>query len=167
MPRIHLIIGPVGSGKSTLARKLSREHGAVRLILDEWMAVLFGDDERPADGRIEWYVARTARCLELIWRLTEELMAVGTSVVLEVGLIQRAAREAFYSRIDAMAYEHTIYVVDADRDVRRARVMRRNAERGETFSVAVPLEFFELASDLWERPDDVEGTGRELRFIET
>lgn len=52
MARLHLIVGPVGAGKSTFGRKLSRDVGAVRLTLDEWMATLFGDDERPAEQRI-------------------------------------------------------------------------------------------------------------------
>jgi predicted kinase len=167
VPSIHLIIGPVGSGKSTFAHKLGDRTHAVRLTLDEWMAVLYADDERPVEARIEWFVERTERCLDLIWRLTERLLLVGTSVVLEVGLIQREARQRFYSRIDEMAYDHIVYVVDADRDIRRERVLNRNKEQGETFSVDVPLDFFEFASDLWEAPDDSETSGREFRFVPT
>lgn len=167
MSQIHLVIGPVGAGKSTFARALSQEKRAVRLTLDEWMAVLFGADPRPAEGRIQWYVERTERCLELIWRQTKALIDVGTPVVLEAGLIQSQARASFYAKLDEMAYEHVVYVLDADRDVRRARVLRRNEERGEAFSVEVPPEFFELASDLWEPPDALEQTDREFRFIAT
>jgi predicted kinase len=167
VPQVHLVVGPVGSGKSTLVRRLAEEHGAVRLVLDEWMAALFGADQRPVEGRIQWYIERTERCLGLIWGMTEQLLAVGTSVVLEVGLIQREARARFYAKLDEQAYEHVVYVVDADRDVRRARVMRRNQERGETFSMEVPLEFFELASDLWQPPDEVERLDREVRLIRT
>lgn len=165
MSHLHLIIGPVGSGKSTFGIELSQRRGAVRLTLDEWMASLYGDDERPAEGRLQWYIERTERCLDLIWRLTERLMAAGAEVVLEIGLIQRQARQDFYSRIDGEAYEHTVYVVDADRDVRRQRVLARNQERGETFHVEVPLEFFELASDRWEPPEEDEMFDREVRFI--
>lgn len=167
MPQLTLVIGPVGAGKSTFARKLSDEHRAVHLDLDRWMAVLFGADERPAEGRIAWYMERTERCLELIWQLTEQLLAVGTPVVLEVGLIQREPRHGFYSKIDARAYDHVIYVLDADRDVRRERVLERNRRRDETFSVEVPLAFFELASDLWQPPDELERADREFRFIDT
>jgi len=162
MAKLHLIIGPVGSGKSTLAMKLSETNSAVRLVLDEWMAVLFGDDERPAEDRIEWYVARTQRCLEQIWQVTQDLMRVGTSVVLEVGLIQSDPRRQFYDLIDDAGFDHTVYVVDAARDVRRERVLRRNVDRGETFSVEVPPEFFELASDLWEPPSETERSSRNL-----
>jgi hypothetical protein len=43
--------------------------------------------------------------------------------------------------------------------------MRRNVEQGETFSMVVPPEFFELASDLWEVPDEAEREGRTVRFV--
>jgi predicted kinase len=163
--RLHLIIGPVGAGKSTFGNKLSRGIGAVRLTLDEWMARLFGDDERPAEGRVTWYMERTARCIEQIWSLTEQLMEIDVPVVLEIGLIQRSARQEFYARIDAAELDHSVYVVDADRDVRRQRVIQRNQEKGATFSMEVPPDFFELASDLWEPPDIDECSERDVRFM--
>lgn len=164
---IHLVIGPVGAGKSTFARQLSEEQRAVRLTLDEWMAVLFGADERPVEGRIHWYIERTERCQELIWRQTKQLLEVGTPVVLEIGLIQREARARFYGKLDEMAYRHVVYVLDAEREVRRERVLRRNRERGATFSMEVPEEFFDLASDRWEPPDELEQADREMRMMHT
>ncbi len=164
MAKLHLIIGPVGAGKSTFARQLCREHRAARLVLDEWMATLFGDDERPANGRLEWYVERTERCLEQIWKLTENLVDLGIHVVLEVGLIRRQERERFYARVDDAGFGLTVYVLDAPRELRRERVLRRNRERGETFSMEVPPAFFELASDLWEPPAEDERRERDVRF---
>jgi predicted kinase len=166
MAHLHVIIGPVGAGKSTFARKLCREYRAVRLTLDEWMAVLFGKDERPAVGRIEWYIERRDRCLELIWKLADEMVRVGTNVVLEIGLIQRTERADFYARVDRAGHGLTVYVLDAPRDVRWARVAQRNRERGETFSVEVPAHIFELASDLWDPPDEDECRERCVRFLE-
>lgn len=167
MSQIHLVVGPVGAGKSTYTRKLCNEHQAVRLTLDEWMATLFGEDQRPAERRIEWYLARTERCLSLIWQLTKQLIAVGSVVVLEPGLIRREARHRFYAQIDDLGCTHAVHVVEAERDVRRRRVIERNRERGETFSMEVPPEFFEFASDLWEPPDERETAEREFRHIKT
>lgn len=163
--RVHLVIGPVGAGKSTYARALCREHRAVRLTLDEWMTVLFRPD-RPADGVMPWYVERADRCVEQIWRVTRSALDAGTDVVLEIGLIRRGDRDAFYARVDAAGVPLTVHVLDAPRDVRRDRVARRNAERADTFSMEVPPHVFELASDLWEAPDDDERADRELRWIE-
>jgi|AntRauTorcE11898_2_1112593.scaffolds.fasta_scaffold08009_4 deoxyadenosine/deoxycytidine kinase len=88
-------------------------------------------------------------------------------IVLEVGLIEKEPRQAFYSRIDEQAWPHTVYVIDADRDVRRQRVMDRNRDRGETFHVEVPLEFFEFASDRWQPPGEDEQADRDMLFITT
>lgn len=166
MAHLHLIIGPVGSGKSTFARELCKQHNAVRLTLDEWMVTLFRDDPRPEKGRAEWYMERTERCLEQIWRVTDNLVEVGTNVVLELGLIRRSARQTFYNRVDASAYDLTVYVLDADREVRRARVEKRNQEKGDTFFMEVPPDIFELASDLWQPPKPDECKDRDIRFVE-
>lgn len=165
MAHVHLVIGPVGAGKSTFAHTLALEHHAVRLTLDAWMAVLFGDDERPPTDVISWYLERRDRCLAQIYALTRSLIDVGTNVVLEIGMIQRREREAFYARVEDEGYALTVYVLDAPREVRRERVARRNVERGETFSTFVPPQFFELASDMWEPPDDEEQSERDFRIL--
>jgi predicted kinase len=163
---LHLIIGPVGSGKSTFALQLAREHAAVRLNLDEWMAELFSPD-RPDAGVMEWYVERTGRCIELIWKLATRMIEVGTNVILEIGLIQRRDRKRLYRRVDDAGYNLKIYVLDASRDVRRERVEQRNRAKGSTFSMIVPPHIFDLASDMWEPPDEAERSQRDMRFIRT
>jgi predicted kinase len=162
--RIHLVIGPVGAGKSTFVRRLCAEHRAVAFDLDEWMARLFSAD-RPAEGVMAWYVARTERCIAQIWSVAQRVIATGTDVVLEIGLILRRDRESLYARIDAGAHELVVYVLDAPREVRRSRVEGRNRERGETFSMHVPPEIFELASDMWEAPTADECEDRDVRFV--
>ena len=164
--RVHLIVGPVGAGKSTFAKALARESRAVRLTLDEWMTQLFRPD-RPAEGVIEWYRERARRLVEQIWRVAQEVAGTGTDVILEIGLLQRHERVAFYERVDQAGLELTVNVVDATRELRRARVMARNQERGDTFSVVVPLEFFELASDLWEPLTPTEIEGYHVRLFRT
>jgi hypothetical protein len=57
-------------------------------------------------------------------------------------------------------------VLDAPIDVRRERVRRRNTEKGATFSMVVPDHVFEMASNLWEVPDEIECEEFEVQFIE-
>ncbi len=166
MAKLHLVIGPVGAGKSTFALQLAREHAALRLNLDEWMADLFSPD-RPEVGVMPWYVERTARCIDLIWKLAARLVEAGSNVVLEIGLIQRRERERLYRRVDAAGYTLVMHVLDAPREVRRERVEQRNRGQGETFTMVVPPHIFELASDMWEAPDEAECQGRSVRFIDT
>jgi hypothetical protein len=60
-----------------------------------------------------------------------------------------------------------VHVVDAAREVRRARVSKRNEEKGATFAMVVPPAIFELASDRWEPPNADECAERDVRFIRT
>ncbi len=162
---LHLLLGPVGAGKSTYAIELAQKNKAIRLTLDEWMTTLFQPD-RPEDApiktRLEWYQARVHRCMEQIWRLATESLTRGHDVILEVGLVRAADRAAFYQRADSAHIPMQIYLLDAPRNVRRARVEQRNVQRGDTFSMEVPVEFFELASDLWEPPNEDEKTVRRM-----
>lgn len=160
---IHLIEGPVGAGKSTLALAVARKHEAPRFNLDEWFSVLFSPD-RPATDIWAWYAERKQRCIEMIWRQACESLDAGRHVVLELGLIQCAARAAFYSRVDGAGYDLAVYVVDAPKEVRRERVRRRNLERGRTFSMEVDDAIFERASELWEPPDEQESRERGITF---
>lgn len=166
IPKIHLIEGPVGAGKSTYARELSQRLGAPWLCLDEWIARLFLPD-RPPGADVGWYLDRKARCEGLIWRVATEILTSGNDVVLELGLVQRADRHAFYDRADEAGFGVCVYVVDAPVAVRRERVQRRNLERGDTFSVEITDEMFERASRWWEPLDDKEYTARIVVDINT
>lgn len=165
-PQAHLILGPVGAGKSTYALALSRDRGAVRFALDDWMTGLFSPD-RPDTGVIEWYAERAARCVDRIWSVATSALDLGKDVVLELGLVRRAERAEFFARVDAAGFGLVIHLLDAARDVRRERVLRRNRERGATFSIVVPPAIFELASDLWEPPSDAELEGRSVLRVLT
>lgn len=162
--RLHLVIGPVGAGKSTFATALARERGAVRLTLDEWMTALFRSD-RPESGVVAWYVERAARCVGQIASVADAVLDAGRDVVLEIGLLKRQERSAFYGRVAGRAL--TVYVLDAARAVRRERVAERNRSGGPTFSMVVPPDVFELASDLWEAPEADECEGRDVQFLRT
>jgi predicted kinase len=153
--RAHLLLGPVGAGKSTRGLELAREHRAVRLTLDEWMATLFRPD-RPDEGVVPWYVERAARAVDQIWAVARDITAVGADVVLELGLLRRSERQRFFAQVRAAEVPLRIHVVDAPRDVRRERVEARNRLGGPTFTGVVPLAWFELASDFWEplTPDE-------------
>lgn len=152
---LHLLVGPVGAGKSTYARRRAVETGGVFLDLDTWMVRLFGGDPRPAENVLAWYLERRDRCRELLWDVTLDVLRGGTDVLLEAGLVSAVDREAFYRRARAEDLRTIVYLVDAPRDVRRERVLRRNQAPTE-FTQIVPLAFFERASDAWEAPSDAE-----------
>ena len=114
---------------------------------------------------MQWYVERKHRCIEQIWNLTCDLIDTGTNAILELGLVQSQDREDLYSRVDSSGYELKVYVLEASEDVRRQRVRDRNETKGETFKMEVPDEIFELASSMWQAPDDAECSERDIQFV--
>src|SRR5436305_13737793 len=89
---LHVIFGPCGAGKTTYAHALARREGAVPFILDEWGARLFGPDVR---GSVDpaWMLERLARCAALIRSTAVAVLAAGSSVILDMGLMRRADRD--------------------------------------------------------------------------
>jgi predicted kinase len=165
MGEIILVEGPVGAGKSSYAAALMAHQRALHFNLDDWFVTLFSPD-RPEDGRLAWYSERKRRCIEQIWKVAAAALN-GTDVILELGLLTRAEREAFYQRVDNAGLRLSVRVLLARREVRRERVRRRNREQGVTFRMEVPDSFFEMASDRWEEPDPIEMKERQITIIDT
>jgi predicted kinase len=158
---LHLIFGPCGAGKTTYAHALARRENAVAFVLDEWGARLFGPDVHgPLD--FGWMLERLGRCNALIWSTATAVLAAGTSVVLDLGLMRRADRE----RIRKIAREAGLsmqwHFVDAPQEVRRARVAGRNETKGETFAKEVPPEMFDMFEAIYEAPAPAELEGAVL-----
>src|SRR3569833_2773294 len=88
---LNVIFGPCGAGKTTYANAFARREKAVAFILDDWMARLFGPD-MPDPIEYEWTVERVRRCEQQIWSTAAAVMATGTSVVFDIGLMRRGDR---------------------------------------------------------------------------
>ena len=127
MTQIHLIEGPVGAGKSTFAASLATRIGGVHIALDEWFSRLFSAD-RPGTDVMPWYIERKARLLDHIWNHAQALLACGLPPVLELGLVQRHSREAFYTRAREAHVELALYLLVASRETRRERVAEERRE---------------------------------------
>lgn len=164
MAKIILVEGPVGAGKSTFSEDLSQKVGAPHINLDSWMARLFRPD-RPTTAVIEWYVERKERCVEQIWDVALRILSSECDVILELGLVQFENRRKMYERIKESGHEVLVYVLDAHREERKERVRNRNINKGSTFSMEVPDEIFEIASDMWEAPNDIECEEQEVIFV--
>lgn len=152
---VHLIYGPTGAGKSTYARSLAAELNAVRFALDDWMHGLFSAD-MPKQMEWAWLSARVQRCERQIWSTSIAILATGRDVVLELGSL----RESDRSRIGEMAaiagYHITYTFVDAEREVRRKRVMQRNIEKSASWSFDVTPAMFDAVEQIFEPPGKAE-----------
>lgn len=155
---LHAIFGPSGAGKTTYAHAFARRERAVAFILDEWMARLFAPD-MPEPLEYEWMIQRVQRCEAQIWSTAAAVLATGTSVILDMGLMRRTDRDRVREIAEGAGLPLQFHYVTASPEVRRARVAERNVVRGENFAIEVTPDMFEFVEGIFEVPDAPELQG--------
>lgn len=155
---LHVIFGPSGAGKTTYAHVFARREKAVAFILDDWMARLFASD-MPEPIEYEWMIERVGRCEGQIWSTAAGVLAAGTSVILDIGLMRKADRARVREIAQAAELPLQWHYVTASAEARRARVSERNVVRGENFAIEVTPDMFDFIEGVFETPDPDELTG--------
>ena len=155
---LHVIFGPSGAGKTTYAHAFARREKAVAFILDDWMAKLFAPD-MPEPLEYDWMIERVQRCEAQIWSTVAGVLAAGTSVILDIGLMRRADRARVREIAQAAELPLQFHFVTASPEARRARVAERNIVRGEGFAIEVTPEIFDFIEGVYEAPDPQELEG--------
>lgn len=155
---LHAIFGPSGAGKTTYAHAFARRERAVAFILDEWMARLFAPD-MPEPLEYEWMIQRVQRCEAQIWSTAAAVLATGTSVILDMGLMRKTDRDRVREIAEGAGLPLQFHYVTASPEVRRARVAERNVVRGENFAIEVTPDMFEFVEGIFEVPDAPELQG--------
>jgi RimJ/RimL family protein N-acetyltransferase len=93
--RLLLTCGLPAAGKTTLARQLAEDRRALRLTQDEWLIAL---GSNPWDASIREKVDRE------LWRLAQEVLRLGVSVVLDFGLWTPGTATRLVARISTSGY---------------------------------------------------------------
>ena len=118
-PRLIILCGLPGSGKTTLGRALESGLRAVRFAPDEWMDALaldYYDEDRR--GKIE----------ALQWKLAQQLLALGLTVIVEWGTWGRSERDALRLGARALGAAVELHYLAAPPDVLFERIQRRGME---------------------------------------
>lgn len=117
--RLLLTCGLPGSGKTTLARQLAADRRALRLTKDEWMWAL---------GSSPWDEELQPRVEAQLWRLTLESLALGMSVVLDLGLWARDERDRMRLAARELGVGVELHFLDVGIDELWRRIDARNSE---------------------------------------
>jgi len=118
-PRLIIVCGLPGSGKTTLSKKLERRLRAVRLCPDEWLDALsinlYREDVR-------------AKVEALQWKLAQELLVLGLTVIIEWGTWARSERDTLRLGARALGAAVELRYVSAPSEVLFERLQRRGRE---------------------------------------
>ena len=142
-PRLVLLCGLPASGKTTLARELADAYGAVRLNPDEWELVLGID---PFDE--EFQVKLEAE----FSRLTQRLLGLGTSVILEWGFWARSERDEKRELGRSLGAAVELRFLDVPYDELVRRVVDRHAKGG----LSITESHMERYRGIFQPPTDDE-----------
>ncbi|WP_372784186.1 AAA family ATPase [Phenylobacterium sp.] len=162
---LNVIFGPCGAGKTTYAHAFARREKAVAFILDDWMARMFGPD-MPEPIEYDWMIERVARCEAQIWSVAAGVLATGTPVILDIGLMRVADRARVREIAEATDLPLQFHFVDAPQEIRRARVAGRNVVRGDSFAIEVSPDMFEFIEGVYEPPEPAELAGAVISVSE-
>jgi predicted kinase len=124
-PVVHLVSGFLGSGKTTFSKALAAREGAIRFSVDELYLQLFSDgptaelDQRALD-----------RLLSVLNDLWPQVVAAGTSVVLDLGFWRRSLRDEVRQRAKEKGAVCQLYWLRCSDEVALARCLSRNGDPG-------------------------------------
>jgi predicted kinase len=141
--RLVLLCGLPASGKTTLAREVADAYGAVRLNPDEWELALGVD---PFDEGFQTKLEAT------FWELTQRLLVLGTSVVLEWGFWARSERDEKREAARTLGVAVELRFVDAPYEELVRRVVARHAAGG----LAITESHMERYRGIFQPPTDDE-----------
>ncbi len=117
--RLIIVCGLPGSGKTTHALKLASEFHALRLCPDEWMA---------ARGVNLYDEAARARIETQQWRLSQRILALGQTVIIEWGTWGRSERDALRLGARALGAAVELHYLSAAADLLYERIRHRDME---------------------------------------
>jgi predicted kinase len=117
--RLVIVSGLPGSGKTTLAKTLEEKLRAIRLSPDEWMDALSIN---------LWDEAMRAKIEALQWKLSQELLALGNTVIVEWGTWARSERDTLRLGARSLGAAVELHYLSAPPEVLLERIQRRGME---------------------------------------
>ena len=117
--RLILTCGLPAAGKTTLARQLAADRSALRLTQDEWLTAL---------GSSPWDEQTREKVDHQLWNLAQEVLRLGMSVVLDLGLWARIERDEMRSAARGLGVGVELHYLDVPTDELWRRIQARNSQ---------------------------------------
>lgn len=151
VPTLHLVCGKIAAGKSTLTGALAGQPNTVLISEDKMLAALYpGEIKSLAD-----YVRCTAKLRGALHGLIQDILAAGSSVVLDFPANTVATRSWMKSLLDNTAAAHCLHYLDVSDEECKRRLKLRNEAGGHEFSTSEAE--FDLFTQYFVPPTEAEG----------
>lgn len=150
-PTLHLVCGKIAAGKSTLTNQLAREPNTVFISEDKLLAALYpGEIQSLTD-----YVRCTTKLRSAIQGVIEDILAAGSSVVLDFPANTLTTRSWMKTIIANTSAAHCLHFLDVSDEECKRRLRRRNEEATHPFQTSEAE--FDLITQFFVPPADEEG----------
>ena len=153
-PHLIAVGGLSGTGKSTLCRRLAGELGAAWIRSDEVRKELWGvppTQKLPPAAYAPEFSAKTYAEAD---RRTEEALAAGRIVIVDMVFAKEAGRNAAADRAQRLGAGFTGLWLEAPADTLRARVDARTGDVSDADSAVVNMQLgYDLGAIGWRRID--------------
>ncbi|MBV9267378.1 MAG: GNAT family N-acetyltransferase [Acidobacteriaceae bacterium] len=141
-PRLIIVCGLPGSGKTSHAKEIEQTLRAVRFSADEWMDAM---------GINLWEGEARQRIEELQWKIAQQILSVGGTVIIEWGTWARSERDVLRTGARRLGAAVELHFLDAPVDVLFDRIHRRKME-----TPPITLEDIQRWAQIFERPSSEE-----------
>jgi len=120
--KVHMLCGMISSGKSTHAKRLQAATDGVIFSPDDWMLALYG-----ASFPVERFQEHGDSVKSQIWDVAQSFLVRGIDVVLDFSLWQKAERDDWRVRAEAVGATVQLYYLKCSAEVMLQRLRDRNA----------------------------------------
>lgn len=149
---LYFFCGKMGAGKSTKSKQLAIEEQAVLLSEDEWLSTLYPNQI----STFEDYLKFSAQFKPMVKKLVQNLLSVGTNVVMDFPGNTQKQRKWFLDIVLEINANHQLIFLNLNNEQCLRQIAQRRNEQPERAAFDTE-ETFMYVTKFFEAPKASEG----------
>lgn len=149
---LYFFCGKMGAGKSTKSKQLAIDNHAVLLSEDEWISSLYPNQV----ASFEDYLKFSAQIKPLVKRHVQNILSVGTNVVMDFPANTQKLRKWFLEIASEVNASHQVIFLNLNNEQCLRQIAQRRNEQPERAAFDTEAVFFHVTS-FFEAPNESEG----------
>lgn len=149
---LYFFCGKMGAGKSTKSKQLANEKHAVLLSEDEWLSSLYPNQVATFDD----YLKLSAQLKPLVKKHVQNILSVGTNVVLDFPANTQKLRKWFLDMASEVNANHQLIFLNINNEQCLSQIAQRRNEQPERAAFDTEAMFIHVTK-FFEAPEASEG----------